>query len=278
VNVVVAHLSHVKRERLCSALRSRGLQVFSVPDVAAVVEAVGQARISLALVDPRLLQKEDEDLHTQFHRRAGYHVEVVALTNQSEEAGRETLSRHGARLLGRPLDDTQGVSEWISELSAMQGALSEEGQVEPGGHWGTDPTGSTHPGTVGGTGPAILVVEDEPSFRAFLQAALEEKGYRVWTSDNGAAALKFLQSQPVDLVIADVNMPEMDGFELKQKVDLWQKNRTPFVMMTADSSGERTEEASAVGVVFMMAKPIRNLDSLYVIVAEALRTGKSQAG
>lgn len=275
MNVVVAQLNHGKREKLCSALRARGLQVFSVPDLAGLVESASQARLSVALVDPKLLAKEKEDLRVQIQRRAGYPIAVVALTNQTEEKLRKPLERHGAILLGRAPEDTAGVAEWVLGLTGLHSAVATEGQPEPGRHWSGEvrPAGSASGATLGrdGKGPVILVVEDEQTFRNFLCEALGDKGYKVFASENGVDALRFLEQNHVDLVMSDINMPEMDGFELKQKVDLWKQRPIPFVMMTADSSGERADDASAVGVVFILAKPIRNLEALYVIVAEALR-------
>jgi CheY-like chemotaxis protein len=113
-------------------------------------------------------------------------------------------------------------------------------------------------------------VDDEPSFRRFLCVALGDQGYRVFASANGADALRFLKLHPVDLVLSDINMPAMNGFELKQEFDLWSTTRTPFVMMTADGRRDNAEDAASLGVVFVLAKPIRNLDSLYALVSEAL--------
>ena len=276
MNVVVAQLNHARRERLCSALRARGMQVFSVPDIAGAVESATQARLAVVLIDPKLLVREQEDVQAQMQRKAGYRPIVVALTNVTADELRSSLQKHGAKLLPRSPDDTPGVAEWVMDLADRQSQVSSDGEVQPGRHWTKDAEAAPGPGTGAtlghdGPGPVVLVVEDEPTFRGFLCEALGDKGYQVWGSENGVDALRFLEGHRVDLVISDVNMPYMDGFELKQKVDLWKKSPVPFIMMTADSSGERAEDAASVGVVFILAKPIRNLDALYTIVSEALR-------
>jgi hypothetical protein len=71
VNVALAHPGHRSREKLASALRARGLQVYSVPDVAGVLDAAVQAKLVLVLVDPALLAKAEVDVRAQLKKHAG---------------------------------------------------------------------------------------------------------------------------------------------------------------------------------------------------------------
>jgi len=63
----------------------------------------------------------------------------------------------------------------------------------------------------------ILLAEDDESMRLYLARALERVGYRVTSVDRATAALPLLESQPFDLLLTDIVMPEMDGIELAQK-------------------------------------------------------------
>ena len=63
----------------------------------------------------------------------------------------------------------------------------------------------------------ILLAEDDESMRVYLARALERTGYHVVAVDNGAAAIPLLESEPFDLLLTDIVMPEMDGIELAQK-------------------------------------------------------------
>ena len=63
----------------------------------------------------------------------------------------------------------------------------------------------------------ILLAEDDQSMRVYLARALERVGYHVVAVDNGLAALPLLESEPFDLLLTDIVMPEMDGIELAQK-------------------------------------------------------------
>ncbi len=60
----------------------------------------------------------------------------------------------------------------------------------------------------------VLVVDDEPHMRRVLEIMLNQAGYKVFVAGNGREALKVIRESPVDLVITDLRMPEMDGIEL----------------------------------------------------------------
>jgi two-component system cell cycle response regulator CpdR len=63
----------------------------------------------------------------------------------------------------------------------------------------------------------ILLAEDDESMRLYLARALEKVGYSVTAVDRGTAALPLLQTEPFDLLLTDIVMPEMDGIELAQQ-------------------------------------------------------------
>ena len=63
----------------------------------------------------------------------------------------------------------------------------------------------------------ILLAEDDDSMRVYLSRALERVGYRVTSVDRGTAAIPLLESEPFDLLLTDIVMPEMDGIELAQR-------------------------------------------------------------
>lgn len=271
MNIALAHPGHRAREKLATALRARGLQVFSVPDVAGVLDAAVQAKLVLVLVDPALLEKAQVDVRAQLRKHAGYPVQIVALTDRHNASLESIFERHGATILECAPDDIAAVAGWTASVATR---LSSGGRdAGTGAHWGHGKERAASEVVHGATGPGptILVVEDEPTFRGFLCDALGEAGYSVWAAPDAESALAFFETRSADLVMADINMPGMDGFELKQKMDLWRRAPVPFIIMTADSNAENAANASAVGVVFILGKPIRNLDALYTIVQETLR-------
>lgn len=94
----------------------------------------------------------------------------------------------------------------------------------------------------------ILVVEDSITSRMLLKGILESAGYHVTTAIDGIAAITQLREQPVDLVVSDVEMPRMDGFELTSRIraDRHLAN-LPIVLVTALESREQRERGVEAG-------------------------------
>lgn len=79
----------------------------------------------------------------------------------------------------------------------------------------------------------ILIIDDEAEIRELLTIYLTNHGYATITAGNGVEAMTILQEQPVDLVIADIMMPQMDGLELLKKTR--QNSQIPFLFISAKS-------------------------------------------
>ena len=79
----------------------------------------------------------------------------------------------------------------------------------------------------------LLVVDDEPHLLYSLQEFLTRLGYEVIPAESGTQALEFLVESPPDLIIADIMMEEMDGFEFQQRVNTLTGDGIPFVFLTA---------------------------------------------
>ncbi|OEK04175.1 response regulator [Roseivirga misakiensis] len=103
--------------------------------------------------------------------------------------------------------------------------------------------------------PVLLITEDHPDMRNFIAKTLEPY-FKVLTAENGRIALNVLESQDVDIVISDVMMPEMDGFELlasiKQNSNLHQVS---VVMLTARTETEDRLHALTMGIDDYLTKP-----------------------
>src|SRR5579859_6027264 len=85
--------------------------------------------------------------------------------------------------------------------------------------------------------PKILVVDDEPEAVELVEFNLKQAGYAVSTAVDGAEALKKARAQPPDLIVLDVMLPEMDGFEIcKTLRGEAPTSRTPILMLTAKAA------------------------------------------
>jgi CheY-like chemotaxis protein len=102
----------------------------------------------------------------------------------------------------------------------------------------------------------ILVIEDEAPIRENLQRFLRFEGYAVETAENGAIGLDTLQTTLPDLILCDVMMPVMTGFELLVEV---KKNPAlatiPFVFLTASAEKDCVEKGLAMGANAYVTKP-----------------------
>jgi DNA-binding NtrC family response regulator len=101
---------------------------------------------------------------------------------------------------------------------------------------------------------ALLVVDDQRSASAFLEVLLTQEGHEVATAANGAQALAAIERQAFDLVLSDLDMPEMDGFELLHRIgERW--SDLPVVVVTAVNEVEKIVEAVQLGAVDYLVKP-----------------------
>ena len=118
----------------------------------------------------------------------------------------------------------------------------------------------------------ILVVDDEAKVCKILERFLEAKGHEVVTARNGIEALEELKNDLVDLIISDILMPEMDGFEFCRKCKTNTKLRMiPFVFYTASYISKKDEEfALSLGVEKFIIKPL-DLDSLLKVLEATIK-------
>lgn len=101
----------------------------------------------------------------------------------------------------------------------------------------------------------ILVVEDDQNTRKLMCAVLRNNGFETFQVGDGVEALELMDKQHVDLVVLDVMMPHMDGFELTKQLRLSWKN-LPILMVTAKQEPKDKREGFLVGTDDYMTKPV----------------------
>lgn len=101
----------------------------------------------------------------------------------------------------------------------------------------------------------ILVAEDDKNTRRFLRAVLEEDGFRVHTASNGQEAMDILDREYIDLVVLDVMMPQMDGYEFTRQIRA-ANNTLPILMVSAMLLPQDKKKGFLVGTDDYMTKPI----------------------
>lgn len=112
----------------------------------------------------------------------------------------------------------------------------------------------------------ILVVDDDQNIRMFLGAVLEGAGYGVLTAENGVRALEVMDKEHVDLVVLDIMMPEMDGYEFTKTIRD-SDNNLPILMVSAKQLPQDKHKGFIVGTDDYITKPIDDEEMLYRIKA-----------
>lgn len=116
----------------------------------------------------------------------------------------------------------------------------------------------------------VLIVDDDELILIALKELLRPQGYVVETVARGADALAKLEGESYDLLILDVIMPEMDGFELCRRIRATDRYReTPIIFLTAKSRDEDRQKGMEVGANLFLSKPI-SPDRLLALISEAL--------
>ncbi len=112
----------------------------------------------------------------------------------------------------------------------------------------------------------ILVADDDRNTRRLLQAVLENAGYRVFTAENGEQALEVMDKQHIDLVVLDIMMPKMDGYEFTSTLRE-NSNTLPILMVSAKQLPSDKKHGFLVGTDDYMTKPIDEEEMLWRIKA-----------
>jgi two-component system chemotaxis response regulator CheY len=119
-------------------------------------------------------------------------------------------------------------------------------------------------------GKTILTVDDASTMRKMVSFTLRGAGHEILEATDGADALALLRTRSVDLVLTDINMPNMDGIELTRRMRAMPAfSRTPIVLLTTESDPAKKALGRAAGATGWIVKPFSQ-DQLLAIVARIL--------
>jgi two-component system, chemotaxis family, chemotaxis protein CheY len=103
----------------------------------------------------------------------------------------------------------------------------------------------------------IIIIDDSTTTRELVKTSLEEIGFSVDTAVDGVEGLNLIRNNHYDLIITDINMPVMDGFELTQEVrKLTDYQFTPLLILTTESDLDKKMTGKEVGATGWLVKPI----------------------
>lgn len=112
----------------------------------------------------------------------------------------------------------------------------------------------------------ILIVDDSATVRLILSTTLGEVGYNVVEACDGREALDYLQDEKIDMLITDLNMPNVDGIDLISKVRRTNGSRfMPIIMLTSESEELKKQEGKSAGASGWIVKPFKPEQLLAVV-------------
>jgi CheY-like chemotaxis protein len=224
--------------------------------------------IALLITDLHMPEMDGFDLITTVRRHAAFATLPVMLLTSSAAPGDQKRAeelRVAARLL-KPVKQSLLLDNL---MRVMVGT-------------GRDDSARTSPQSIpstleSGSGPPlrVLLAEDNPVNVKFALKLLERAGHHVTVAGNGKQAVELWQSNPFDLVLMDVQMPEMDGLEATQLIRRLESNcgrHTPIIAMTANAMAGDREMCLDAGMDGYVAKPVKK-DALFAEVARVTAKG-----
>lgn len=118
--------------------------------------------------------------------------------------------------------------------------------------------------------PKLLIVDDEEEIVATLKRFFDLHEFDIVTANNAAEALIILEKEKINIALLDINMPEMDGIELLNRIKKWDFS-IQVIMMTAYSTFDKTLRSLEMGASDYILKPFENLDQVLELVNECAR-------
>ncbi|MBX9566620.1 response regulator [Aeromonas hydrophila] len=116
----------------------------------------------------------------------------------------------------------------------------------------------------------VLIVDDSATIRQVVGMTLKGAGYEVMEACDGKDALKKLDGKKINLIISDVNMPNMDGISfVKEAKKLVSYKFTPVIMLTTESQDSKKQEGQAAGAKAWVVKPFQP-DQMLAAVAKLI--------
>ncbi len=265
--VLVVDDNATNRHILAEWLRGWRMDPSAVGDGMAAMDALWHRAANgrpyaLVLLDARMPDADGLAVAAKIRERAELAATRIILLTSGERPGdpaRVRELRIDAQLL-KPVQQDELLETIYRVMSRSQGNASPLARPTP-----TQQAPSPVPTT---TPLHILVAEDNELSAQVLEQALVRQGHRVRLASNGREALTLAEQGGFDLLLLDVHMPELDGFQVVQAVrerELTAGGHLPIIALTARSRKEDRERCLAAGMDDFQTKPIRPADLLAAI-------------
>jgi CheY-like chemotaxis protein len=270
VSCLVADASATSREILVAMLRGWQLGAEAVESGRAALDAVRQAAgagepFGAVLLDLHLPDLEDDALADFLAHNRELAAAVILLCSSDPQDAVRCRKLGGVRRLSKPIRQ----SDLLEAIQRLAGRPKE----------GPSPAREDPPAPRPATRRLhILLAEDNEVNQRLAVHLLQKQGHSVAVVGTGKQALEALESRPFDLVLMDVQMPQMSGFEVTAHIrerERLQGGRVPVVALTAHAMKGDRERCLAAGMDAYLAKPIDAAELERVVAGVAASTGPS---
>jgi GAF domain-containing protein/CheY-like chemotaxis protein len=236
-----------------------GMVVHDSADPAEALQRLRHEPFDLAIVDMHMPGMDGTTLARRI-RAAGHALPLVLFSSLGR---REAGDGPFAATLAKPLHQSQLLDTLVALLGSDAAAGVTPRPATPAAGPRIDPgMAQRHP-------LRILMAEDNVVNQKLALRLLQQMGYRADVASNGIEAIECIERQPYDVVLMDVQMPEMDGLEASRRItQRWTADRRPrIVAMTANAMAGDREECIAAGMDDYVTKPIR-VDALVAALSQ----------
>jgi CheY-like chemotaxis protein len=265
--VLVVDDNATNRRILSELLTSWGMKPTSVDGGQLALEALTSAAevgepYPLVLVDANMPGMDGFTLAAQIEKNASLAGATIMMLTSSEQPGDAQRCRDlgVAAYLSKPVRQTDLRRAMLSALGQPEATPPREAPCTSCGD-AAGPARAARP-------RRVLLADDSPVNQKLAICLLEKRGHQVVVARTGREAISYLEQQPFDLVLMDVQMPEMDGFEATAAIRRGEQitgKRMPIIALTAHAMKGDRERCLEAGMDGYLAKPIR-AQELYDVV------------
>ena len=240
ISVLVVDDDGMNRELITRGLEKEGYNVANAESGRIAMQLIEVEHFDLFLLDIMMPEVDGVELLRHIRKHADYaDIPVIMMSaNNDRENVRNCIEIGANDFIVKPLS-LSIVKERIARLFPQQNAWTKA-TVSPYVQ----------------TNAVILAVDDEELNRELLNRRLKKLGYAVATASGGGEAIKLLKQRSFDLVLLDLNMPEMSGIDvLRAMRDDDEMREIPVIMLTAQSDKDSVKTCAGLGAAAYLLKP-----------------------
>ena len=262
-SILVVDDNETNRIILVEMLGRWGMQVATAKDAREALEILGRAgsqapRFAAVISDLQMPHMDGFEFVENIRKSAQFgQIPVLMLSSSAQQGEHERCRQLGISAhLAKPIQPSELLDAILSALSLhaiepsqTQDKTQDETQSLPQSNWRQ--------------GMKVLLAEDNAVNRTLATRLLQKHGHTVVVVENGRQALEALERETVDLVLMDVQMPEMDGLEATAAIREKEKktgDHLPIIALTAHAMKGDREKCLAAGTDDYLTKPIRTAD------------------